>query len=92
MITLLQHRTLCYTMDENRGEYEHMPEEYLSKIQAIAQAMAATGYGRRTVERVMEKLVQEGRLTIGLDFDGRTYRIARSDIDTLIKVLKREIE
>ena len=69
-----------------------MAEEYMSKIQAISQAMAATGYGRRTVERIMDKLAQDGRITIGLDFDGRTYRISRTDVETIIKVLKREIE
>ena len=69
-----------------------MAEEYTSRIQAIAQVMAATGYGRRTVDRIMDKLAQEGRITIGLDFDGRTYRISRTDIELIIKVLKREIE
>lgn len=69
-----------------------MTDEYVSKIQAIAQAMAATGYGRRTVERIMDKLAQEKRITLGLDFDGRTYRIARADVELLIRVLRREIE
>ncbi len=40
----------------------------------------------------MDKLIQEGRITMGLDFDGRTYRISRADVDLLIRVLKREIE
>jgi len=69
-----------------------MATQYVSKIQAISIAIAETGYGRRTIERVMDKLTQEGRITIGLDFDGRTYRISRADVDLLIRVLKREIE
>ncbi len=69
-----------------------MSTPYVSKIQAISIAIAETGYGRRTIERVMDKLIQEGRITMGLDFDGRTYRISRADVDLLIRVLKREIE
>jgi excisionase family DNA binding protein len=69
-----------------------MAEEYVSKIQAISIVMAATGYGRRTIDKMFEKLVAEGRITLNRDFDGRTYRISRAEVDTLIKVLKREIE
>ncbi len=69
-----------------------MAEEYYSRIQAIAQVMVATGFGRRTVDKMIDKLAEDGRITIGLDFDGRTYRISRTDIELVIKVLKREIE
>jgi len=69
-----------------------MATEYLSKAQAVAMAMAETGYGKRIIDRVMDRLSQEGRITVELDFDGRTYRISRADVSLIIQVLKREIK
>ena len=66
--------------------------DYMSKSQAMALITIETGYGRRTIEKAFERLEQEGRIKLSLDFDGRTYRISRADVDIVIKYLNREIE
>ncbi len=65
---------------------------YVSKTQALALINLETGYGRRVVEKWMEKLVETGRIKILDDPDGRAMRISRTDVDFIIRFLKGEVE
>jgi hypothetical protein len=70
-----------------------MPEtDYLSKTQAISAIMVATGYGRRVIEKILDRLTDEKRIRFVPGFDGRTLHISRTDVELVIKVLKHEIE
>ncbi len=69
-----------------------MPDEYLSKTQAISLIMVETGFGRRVIEKMLDRLSEEGRIRFVPGFDGRSLRISRPDAETVIRVLKREIE
>jgi len=69
-----------------------VPLDYVTRQDAIALIRVETGYGRRIIDNMLDKLNKEGRINIQLDFDGRTYRISRADIDLVIRILKREIE
>lgn len=69
-----------------------MSSTYLSKTQAISLIGMETGYGRRVIEQTLERLVDAGRIRFIVDFDKRTQRISRDDVETVIKILKREIE
>jgi hypothetical protein len=68
------------------------PLRSVNKQDAIALIRVETGYGRRVIDQMLDKLNDEGRITIHKDFDGRSLRISRDDIALVIRVLKREIE
>ena len=69
-----------------------MATTYVTKTQAIGLINMETGYGRRVIEKWMEKLEQMGRIKILDDPDGRALRISRTDVDIIIQALKGEIE
>jgi hypothetical protein len=69
-----------------------MPDEYLSKTQALSLIMVETGFGRRVIEKILDRLIDEKRIRFVPGFDGRSLRISRPEVDIVIKVLKREIE
>ncbi len=69
-----------------------MSAPFLTKTQAVSLIGMETGYGRRVIEQTLDRLVDEGRIHFILDFDRRTQRISRADVDTVVKILKREIE
>jgi membrane-bound lytic murein transglycosylase B len=69
-----------------------MSATFLTKTQAVSLIGMETGYGRRVIEQTLDRLVTEGRIRFILDFDRRTQRISREDVETVIKILKREIE
>jgi hypothetical protein len=69
-----------------------MPDEYLSKTQAVSRIMVETGFGRRVIDKILDRLTNEGRIRFVPGFDGRSLRISHEDVALVIKVLKREIE
>jgi hypothetical protein len=65
-----------------------MPEEFVSKFQAIEMVKQATGYGRRSVENAIEKLSAEGKIRIEPDpFDTRRIRIPKSHVQIIIDAM-----
>jgi len=69
-----------------------MPVEYVNKTNAISIISMATGFGRRVVVKIMDRLADEGKIHILESPRGNTLEISRDDIDLVIKVLKREVE
>jgi hypothetical protein len=69
-----------------------MESTFVSKTQAISIISVETGFGRRVIEKMMDNLVQQGRIKILDSPDGRALRITRIDVELIIKVLKGDIE
>jgi len=69
-----------------------MSAPFVSKTQAISLISVETGFGRRVIEKTMDKLEEQGRIKVIDSPDGRALRISRSDVDVIIKVLNGEIE
>jgi hypothetical protein len=69
-----------------------MAATFVSKTQAISIISMETGFGRRVIEKMMDKLERQGRIKILDSPDGRALRIARTDVDIITQVLKGEIE
>jgi hypothetical protein len=80
----------------NRGKWRRkgvfgVPEEYVSKYQAIMLITLETGYGRYIIERAMDELMSKGLLHMEEDpADHRKYRIPRSEIALIVKALRGE--
>jgi len=69
-----------------------MSTAFVGKTQAISIISLETGYGRRVIEKTMDKLAEQGRIKVDPDPDGRALRISRADVELVIKVLKGESE
>jgi len=66
-----------------------MPEEYLTKMEAIDAIRRATGYGKYIIDRKMDELADSGEITILEDpGDKRKQRISRSHVQIIIDALK----
>lgn len=66
-----------------------MPAAFYTKTQAVNIIGAETGYGRRIVEAMLEKLVNQGEISIEPDpLYTRTLRISREDMDKVVQSLK----
>jgi len=66
-----------------------MASEYVTKGQAVSIVNLETGRGRRVIENMMDALVAQGRITIHSDpLDKRSFRVSRTDVDTIIQVIK----
>ncbi len=66
-----------------------MPTPFFTKTQAVNIVSAETGFGRRVVENMMEKLQSQGEISIEQDpLYTRTLRISRDDMDKVVKALK----
>jgi hypothetical protein len=69
-----------------------MSTPFVSKTQAISRISVETGFGRRVIEKTMDKLEEQGRIRIIDSPDGRALRISQADVEIIIKVLNGEIE
>jgi hypothetical protein len=66
-----------------------MASEYVTKGQAVSIVNLETGRGRRVIENMMDALVAQGRISILPDpLDKRSFRVSRTDVDTVIQVIK----
>ncbi len=63
-------------------------EDYMPKGNAIAYISMQTGYGRPTIERTMQRLQDEGRITPNKV--AYVVLFSTADIDLIIRVLKGE--
>ena len=62
---------------------------YLPKMAAVAHIGLQTGFGRPTVERTIQRLQDEGR--ISPTKVANVVLFSPADVETVIKVLKGEI-
>jgi hypothetical protein len=69
-----------------------MATTFVTKTQALALIGIETGFGRRVIEKMIDKLEEKGRIKVLDSPDGRALRISRSDIDFIIQALKGEVE
>jgi len=68
-----------------------VPQEYVSKYQAIMLITLETGYGRYIIERAMDELMSKGLVHLEEDpADRRKYRMPRSEIAVIVKTLRGE--
>jgi hypothetical protein len=68
-----------------------MPQEYVTKYQAIMLITLETGYGRYIIERKMDELLNKGVIHLEEDpADRRKYRLPRPEIELIIKALRGE--
>lgn len=66
-----------------------MATPYVTKTQAVILVSIETGRGRRIIETIVDKLTQEGRITIERDpIDTRALRISRADVDKVVAYIK----
>jgi lipoate-protein ligase A len=66
-----------------------MPEEYLTKMEAIEAIRRATGYGKYIIDRKMDELAASGKIVILEDpGDKRKQRISRGHVQIIIDALK----
>jgi len=63
-------------------------EDYMPKGNAIAYISMQTGYGRPTIERTMQRLQDDGRITPNKV--AYVVLFSTADIDLIIRVLKGE--
>jgi hypothetical protein len=63
-------------------------EDYMPKGNAIAYISMQTGYGRPTIERTMQRLQDEGRITPNKV--AYVVLFSTADIELIIRVLKGE--
>ena len=69
-----------------------MSSAFVSKTQAISIISVETGFGRRVIEKMMDKLEEQGRIKIVDSPDGRALRLSRADVDLIIKALNGQVE
>jgi hypothetical protein len=69
-----------------------MNSRFYTKTQALALIGLETGFGRRVIEKIMNKLVEKGRIKVLDSPDVRALWISRADVDLIIQALKGEIE
>jgi hypothetical protein len=73
-------------LDRNMTE-----EEYLTKSQAEAIIGMETGAGRVIIQRALDTLIAQGRITFEPGLDGRSRIISRSDVNIVIAYIKARI-
>jgi hypothetical protein len=65
-----------------------MNAQYITKSQAIAEVMSATGYGRYVIEKKMENLIGAGLIRLIDDpGDRRRQLISREQVQIIIDSL-----
>jgi hypothetical protein len=69
-----------------------MPEDFVTKTEAIKFIGGESGYGRHVVGKKLQEMTRQGKITIERDpSDGRKLRIRKADLPLVISALTGDL-